>query len=157
MKLHFKAKIYKVGINWCVDVPVRITKAMIAEKGYIKVKGQINGFDFAKNLVPVKNKPYRLFVNLIMMKGANTALGKTASFQIEQDFKKIIRNYPMPSLLTSQLAKTNLTTNFNSLTTARKKDILKYLNSIKTEDTLAKNIDKVIKQLQAKEKNVRVP
>jgi hypothetical protein len=157
MSAHFKSKIYKVGVNWCVDVPVRITKEMVPEKGYIKIKGQINGFDFSKNLVPVKNKPYRLFVNLIMMKGANTALGKVVNFQIEQDHIKVIKNYPMPNLLAAQLIKTNLTEDFNKLTPARKKDILKYLNSIKTEATLANNILKVIKQLYAKENNVRIP
>jgi hypothetical protein len=157
MLTHFKSKIYKVGINWCVDVPVRITKEIVPEKGYIKIKGQINGFDFSKNLVPVKNKPYRLFVNLIMMKGANTALGKIASFQIEQDLKKVIREYPVPNLLAAQLTKTNLTGDFNKLTPARRKDILKYLNSIKTEETLVKNIGRVIRQLHAKEKNVRIP
>jgi hypothetical protein len=157
MKFFFRAKIYKVGINWCVDVPVRVTKEMIPEKGYIKVKGQINGFDFSKNLVPIKNEPYRLFVNLIMMKGANTALGKVANFKIEQDHKKVVRNYPMPNLLAAQLTKTNLVEDFNKLTPARKKDILKYLNSIKTEETLVKNIGRVIRQLHAKEKNVRIP
>lgn len=157
MKILFKAKIYKVGINWCVDVPARITKQMILEKGYIKVKGQINGFSFSKNLVPAKNKPYRLFVNLVMMKGAGTALGKVANFQIEQDFEKTIREYLVPDLLSAQLAKHKLAADFSKLTPARKKDILKYLHSIKTEETLAKNVDKVIRQLHAKEKNVRVP
>jgi hypothetical protein len=45
----------------------------------------------------------------------------------------------------------------HNFTFARKKDILKYLNSIKTEETLASNILKVIRQLHAKEKNVRIP
>lgn len=58
----FNANIYKVGINACVDVPEEITEKMKAENGYIKISGRINGFAFNKNLVPVKNKPYRLFV-----------------------------------------------------------------------------------------------
>jgi hypothetical protein len=63
MKYAFKAKIYKTGINWCVDVPLKISKKMIPEKGYIKIKGRINEFDFKKSLVPVKDSPYRLFIN----------------------------------------------------------------------------------------------
>jgi hypothetical protein len=157
MKNHFKGKIYKAGINWCVDVPIRITKTMTPKKGYIKATGQINGFDFSKNLVPVKNKPYRLFVNLIMMKGAKTALGKVASFKIEQDFKIKSIDYAVPSKLTNQLKEFNLTKDFNGLTPARKKDILKYLNSVKSEETLLKNITKIIEQLKSKVTNVRVP
>ena len=61
----FKAKIYQLGINWCIDVPIEITQQLAAEKGRIHIKGQINGFDFVKTLMPVKNEPYRLFVNQV--------------------------------------------------------------------------------------------
>lgn len=130
---------------------------MTPEKGYIKIKGKINGFDFKKTLVPVKNAPYRLFVNSAMMKGGRTALGEMANFIIEQDFEKVVTEYPIPSLLIESLKKDNLTAAFDDLTSARKKDILKYLNAIKTEDTLVKNISKLISQLKNRDKNVRIP
>ena len=157
MKYAFKAKIYKTGINWCVDVPPKISQNMTPEKGYIKIKGKINGFDFKKTLVPVKNAPYRLFVNSAMMKGGKTALGEVANFIIEQDHEKVVTEYPIPPLLVGILKKDNLTAAFDDLTSARKKDILKYLNAIKTEETLVKNISKLISQLKSKDKNVRVP
>ncbi|TRX48060.1 DUF1905 domain-containing protein [Fulvivirga sp. M361] len=157
MQHKFQAKIYKVGINWCVDVPAEITHQMTSEKGHIKIKGTINDFRFAKNLVPVKNKPYRLFVNSIMMKAGKTALDQTASFNIEVDTHKDIKEYPMPALLREKLEKENLRDDFNSLTGSRKKDILKYLSYIKKEETLLKNIDKLIRQIKNKEKNVRIP
>jgi hypothetical protein len=157
MKHSFKAKIYSVGINWCVDVPRRITKQLTAEKGYIKIKGQINGFNFTKTLMPVKNSPYRLFVNQAMMKGGGTALGKTATFKIEQNPDKAIKKYAAPKLLMEQLKKNEVTSDFNNLTPSRRKDILKYLSYIKTTETLSKNISKLIKQLRDKETNVRIP
>jgi|WetSurMetagenome_2_1015567.scaffolds.fasta_scaffold00485_8 hypothetical protein len=154
---YFKAEIYKSGINWCVDIPVKITDKMFPDKGYIKVKGQINSFDFTKNLVPVKNGPYRLFVNLTMMKGAKTSVGEIAEFNIEQDFAKANIDYPVPGLLFEQLGKKKLTDDFDRLTNSRRKEILKYLSYIKTEKTLKKNIDKLIKQLEDKHKNIRIP
>lgn len=150
MKHTFKAKIYKTGINWCVDVPTKITKRLIPVKGYISIKGRINGFDFSKSLVPVKQAPYRLFVSGIMMKGGNTALGKTASFEIEQNTEKAENEFPMPELLRQELIKNKLTADFNNLTAYRKKEILRYLNYVKTEETLKRNIDKVIMQLKNK-------
>lgn len=39
---------------------------------------------------------------------------------------------------------------FESLTRARRNDILKYLRQIKTEETLQRNISKVIAQLEKK-------
>ena len=157
MKHTFKAKIYKTGINWCVDVPTEITELLSAEKGRINIKGQINGFGFTKTLMPVKNEPHRLFVNQVMMKGGKTALGQIATFKIEQDTEKTVKEYPIPLILTEQLKKYQLTKAFDNLTTSRKKDILKYLSYIKTDETLLKNINKIITQLKNKEKNVRIP
>lgn len=156
-KYKFKAKIYKTGINYCVDVPGEITSEMIATKGYIKIKGTVNKFPFTKSLVPVKNGLYRLFVNIPTLKGANTEVGNTAEFEIEQDFKVIKKEYPIPKMLTEQLKKKELLDDFNNLTESRKKDILKYLNYIKTEETLRKNIEKLITKLENKEKNPRIP
>lgn len=154
---HFKAKIYKVGINAVVDVPARITKSMKPDKGYMKVKGIINGFDFKTTLVPVKDAPHRLFVNMIMLKGGNTAVDKTASFSIEQYFATVKKEYPMLPAVKKQLKENNLLKKFEQLTGSRKKDILRYLANIKTEETLQKNIDKLIRQLQEQVKVVRVP
>ena len=157
MKHTFKAKIYKTGINWCVDVPTEITKQLKAEKGRIAIKGQINGFDFSKTLMPVKNAPHRLYVNQKMMKGGGTALGETAIFDIEQDSKKISKDYPIPELLVEQLDKNQLISDFNKLTTSRKKEILKYLSNIKTEETLLKNINKLVAKLKNKDRDIRIP
>lgn len=157
MKHHFKARIYKIGINWAVDVPADITDQLKPEKGYIRIKGQINGFHFIQTLVPVKNSPYRLFVNLIMMKGGKTALGEVASFAIEQNEIELVKMYAMPKMLSDILEKEKLIDGFNALSEARKKDILKYLSFIKTEETMMKNINKLIEQLKRKDKNVRIP
>jgi hypothetical protein len=153
----FKAKIYKTGINAAVDVPPEVTKGMAAEKGYIRIKGTINGFGFAQTLVPVKDAAYRLFVNIPMLKGGNAPIGDTAEFAIEQDFTKKEDYYPMVPKLEERIKAEKLMYAFEALSPSRKKDILKYLGYIKTEATLQKNIDKVIVQLQQKITNVRIP
>src|SRR5688572_22587854 len=157
MAFSFRAKIYKTGINWAVDVPERISTKLEKSKGYIRIKGTINGFDFKTNLVPVKDAPHRLFVNGIMMKGGNTALGKVAAFDIEQNTTRLEEEYPVPPKLKKALQAKRLTKQFENLTASRKKDILRYLYYIKTEETQQKNIDKVIKQLEGKNNNPRIP
>jgi hypothetical protein len=157
MKYTFKARIYKTGINWCVDVPERITLKLQATKGYIRIKGTINGAVFAKSLVPVKSAPYRLFVNSVMMKNGDTALGKVATFAIEQDMIRTERTYAPPAMLQAELKKQDLLRAFHELTPARRKDIIKYLAHIKTDMTLRKNINKVIAQLKKKVTTVRIP
>ena len=156
-KCRFKAEIYKTGINFCVDVPKNITSEMTATKGYISIKGTVNKYQFKKSLVPVKNGLYRLFVNIPTLKGANTAVGRSADFEIEQDFNVVKKVYPVPQTLTEQLKKRKLFEDFNNLSESRKKDILKYLSFIKTEETLQKNIGKLLSQLENKEMNPRIP
>ena len=156
-KYKFKAEIYITGINYCVDVPKKITSEMTATKGYIKIKGTVNEFPFKKSLVSVKGGLYRLFVNIPTLKGAKTSVGKTADFEIEQDNNVVKKEYPVPITLTEQLKKRKLLDDFNSLTESRKKDILKYLNYIKTEETLLKNIEKLITQLENQDKNPKIP
>lgn len=157
-KSTFKAKIYKVGINPCVKIPTAVTEKMTPVKGYIRVKGKIGDHTFRHTLVPVKNAGYRLFVNGPMLKGAGVKVGDTVRFSIEQDFGPApSRNTSMPKALKKELNRHNLTSAFNDLTPSRKKEILKYLNYLKTEDALARNIIKVISQLKKKNKNLRLP
>lgn len=153
----FKATLYKTGINAAVDVPHEITDDMQPDKGYIRIKGIINGFRFEQTLVPVKGAPYRLFVNIPMLKGGKTAIGDVAEFRIAQDFTPKEQYYEMNAQLQERLEDENLAGAFDALTPSRKKDIMKYLFYIKTEATLQKNIEKVITQLQDKSTDVRVP
>ncbi len=146
MKFSFEAKIYKVGINPCVDIPLPISNKMIASKGYIPVKGKINGFSFQQTLVAVKNAPYRLYVNGPMLKGGNTKPGETAKFIIEQDLMPAA--VPMLDGFKKELDDNGLFPAFKKLTPYRQKEILKYLNYLKTEDAIKRNIDKVISQLK---------
>lgn len=87
------------------------------------------------------------------MRGGKTALGKIAAFEIEQDADRIVKKYPIPKQLVEHLNKNKLTTDFNNLTASSKKDVLKYLSYVKTEETLLRNINKLINQLKSKEKH----
>ena len=95
-KFKFSARIYQTGINWCVDVPSEITNSLIIEKGRINIKGKINEFSFTKTLMPVKNSANRLYINKEMMLGGKTALDKVAVFDIQQDYDKVVKQYPLP-------------------------------------------------------------
>ena len=153
----FKAPIYKTGINTCTDVPDAITRKMKPTKGRIHVKGTVNGFAFIKTLVPVKGKPYRLFVNAPTLKGAGAAVGEIANFVITQDLHKIKKLYAMSPALRRQLQIHKVLKDFNGLTPARQQDILKYLSYVKSEEVLMKHVNKIVTKLKAGEKNIRIP
>ena len=158
MVLTFKAKIYKIGINAVVDVPKRITSKFTAVSGRIRIKGTINDFNFTTTLMPVKDGLHLLYVNMIMLKGGVTALGKTATFVIKRNHsKKTEENQIMHKALLKKLQEKKLADVFHSLIHSRKRDILNYLHKIKGEETLKRNIDNVILQLERKQNNVRIP
>jgi hypothetical protein len=157
MKFTFKAKIYKVGINPCVKVPHSITDKMTPEKGYIRISGKIESYDFTQTLVPVKNEGYRLYVNGPMLKGGDVKVGDTAKFSIAQNFTRKTQAYKMPKEFKKELDDNGLYQAFQQLTAARQKDVLKYLSALKSEEALTRNIAKVIRQLKEKAAVVRVP
>ncbi|MEW5797524.1 MAG: DUF1905 domain-containing protein [Bacteroidota bacterium] len=150
-KFSFAAKIYKVGINPCVKVPFKITTQMRPVKGYIPVKGTINGHPFIQTLVPVKNAEYRLYVNGPMLKGSQTKNDDRARFIIEQDFApRGAKTYPMPKTFKKRLDEEHLHRKFKQLTPSRQKEVLKYLNYLKTDKAVTRNVEKVIKGLKRK-------
>jgi hypothetical protein len=153
MKHLFKAAIYKASINACVDVPAKITAKMVATKGYIAVKGTINKHPFTQTLVPVKNGPYRLFVNGSMLKLCAASPGDMVSFNIEQDMapKPVL----MPAALKKALNEHKLLADFNAFSASRKKEVFRYLGNLKTRESVQKNIEKVIAQLQKKKNDGR--
>ena len=63
----------------------------------------------------------------------------------------------MPDRLAVLLREKNLQDAFNTLTYHRRKDILRYLNNIKTPHTLEKNINKIVLQLEGKTPGGDVP
>ena len=151
MQFFFKARIHKVGINPCVKVPLRITDKLKATKGYIPVKGKIETHFFQQTLVPVKDEGYRLYVNGPMLKGANVKVGDIAHFIIEQDTPERNKNHPIPKVFKKKLQEHDLLNIFQQLSPSRQKEINRYLNNLKTEEALMKNVNKMINVLKGKE------
>lgn len=146
-----------MGINPCVEVPGSVTARMKPVKGYIPVMGKVNGHTFTQTLVPVKDGPYRLYVNIPMLKGGGVKVGDTATFALKQDTTDRKVSYQMVPALEKALKANRVIAAFDALTASRKKDILKYLGNIKSEETLSKNISKVIVQLKKSGSAVRIP
>jgi hypothetical protein len=147
MKFTFRAKIYKVGINPCVEVPRTITRRMTPQRGYIPVRGHIDNYPFEQTLVPVKDGPYRLYVNGLMLKGSGAKVGDTSIFKIEQTTARR-KDVMMPTDLRSKLVRAKLLFTFEQLTPSRQKEILRYLNYLKTPQAKKRNIDKVLSFLK---------
>ena len=157
MKFTFKARIYVVGINPCVKVPHRITDKLTASKGYIPIKGAIDNYFFQQTLCPVKNEGYRLYVNGPMLKGTGLEVGDMAHFIIEQDTLERNQNHPISKAFKQKLQENDLLNMFQQLSPSRQKEINRYLNNLKTEESLTRNINKLINALKGKETSILLP
>lgn len=148
----FTAKIYKLGINPAVDPPEEVLSALFEsagkEKGPIPVRGKIDGAEFTQTLVKFQGG-WRLYVNGEMMKASGTKVGDEIAVEIEFDPRP--RDVPMPVRLRDALKfdkKAKIA--FAELPPSRQKEIFRYINSLRTEESIARNIEKILQQLKGR-------
>lgn len=148
----FKAKIDIIGVNPFVLLPARVLKGIFTQagkdKGPIRVKGTIDGHAFIQTLVKYSGH-WRLYINGPMLKVSGKKVGDTTALTIEFDTDE--REIPMHPKLQEAL-KTNKKANeaFYRLSPYRQKEICRYINHLKSENTVIKNIDRTIQHLLGK-------
>jgi len=143
----FTARIYKVGINPCVDVPARVSRAFAPRSGYVPVEGDLEGFPIRATLVPVGGGRHRLYLNGSMRQGAGVDTGDRAQVCIRFDPKP--RRERTPKALRDGLARSRRAqARWEGLTLSKRKEILLYLNSLKSAEALDRNVRKVIARLR---------
>jgi hypothetical protein len=146
MTQEFSAKIYKLGINPCVDVPKRVSQAF-AKRGYVPIKGLLNGQPIRATLVPKGNFTHRLFLNTDMRNRAKLGVGDRAYLILEVDEQP--RSIGMPEAFAVALKeRPKAKAAYEGLRPSKRKEILTYLNWVKREETLKRNIDKTIRRLE---------
>ena len=147
----FAATIYKLGINPVVDPPERILSSIFKQagksKGAIPVRGRLNGIEFVQTLVKYAGA-WRLYINGPMLKESGTKVADEVRIEIEFDPRP--RDVTIPKSLEIALRKDGRAkAALEKLPTSRRKEIFRYINSLKTQDAIEKNVEKVIRQLKA--------
>jgi uncharacterized protein YdeI (YjbR/CyaY-like superfamily) len=152
----FSAEIFKIGINLYVFLPEEILHYLFKkagkEKGYIPVYLIINKQNFIQHLVKYGGE-WRLYLNMPMRKAAGKDVGDIINIKIDFDAEERIT--PMHKKFETALNKNKKAkANFEKLSPSRQKEILRYLNNLKTEESLKRNIERAINFLIGKEKFV---
>ena len=149
----FSAKIQIIGINPYVLLPPPVLKYIFQkagkDKGAIPVQLTIGGKDFIQNLVKYSGK-WRLYLNMPMRKAAGKDVDDTIEIQIDFDTKP--RTTPIHPKL-KKAFKENPTAKkvFEKLSPSRQKEILRYINFLKSEESVDKNIKRAIAHLIGKQ------
>jgi uncharacterized protein YdeI (YjbR/CyaY-like superfamily) len=139
-------------VNPYVLLPEEVLLALFKEskkdKGPIPVKGILNGKEFVQTLVKYQGV-WRLYLNGIMRKAAGIDVGDIAHVAIAFDpssrevamhpqFKEALEKYP------------HAKKEFESYPPYRQKEINRYINNLKSEDTRTKIIEKFVQHLLGK-------
>ena len=150
----FSAKIYIIGINPYVLLPAAILKDIFNEAGKntgaIPVQGTINNHPFIQHLVKYSSK-WRLYLNMPMRKGAGSDVGDIVAINIS--FDEAPRETPMPEKLAAALAKNKKGLKiFEGLSPSMQKEIKRYINNLKSEESIERNVSRAINFLLGKER-----
>jgi len=152
----FEANIDIVGVNPFVFVPIEILQQIFIDaskdKGFIPIHGLINNKPFTQTLVRYQGE-WRLYINTNMLKNSPKKIGEKITMSIAYD--PIPRTIEMPSKYRDALLK-NMDAKkvFDSLSSSRQNEIVRYLARIKNEEVLEKNINRAINFLLGKERFV---
>jgi hypothetical protein len=150
----FNAKIFIIGVNPYVLLPDKVLQSLFADagkdKGAIQVKGNIDGHHFVQNLVKYAGK-WRLYLNTPMRKAAGKDVGDKVSITIAFDPEE--RIIKMPVKLKRALKKNKEAgAVFDSLPASRRKEIIRYIANLKTEESIQRNVERAISFLSGKER-----
>jgi hypothetical protein len=145
----FLATIRLLGINPYVAVPARERKAIFRaagrETGPIPVRGRIDQTPFLQTFVKYQGE-WRLYLNTPVRRAAGKDVGDRVSVELE--FDPVARREPVPPALRRALASHPLArAAFKALVASRKKEICRYINGLKTEQSRERNVQMVLKHL----------
>ena len=149
-KSHFKARLEIIGINPFVFLPEEILNEIFKKSGKnkspIPVKGFVNDQEFRQNLMKYLGE-WRLYINLTMLKNSPKRIGEMLDISIEYNDEPRI-HLIHPDL--DKAIKENPVTvkNFENLIPSRKNELIRYINNLKTETAVQKNIEKIIRHLK---------
>ncbi|OCA77512.1 hypothetical protein BBI01_03435 [Chryseobacterium artocarpi] len=145
----FTATLEIIGINPFVFIPEEVLEDIFKSSGKnkspIPVKGTVNGKEFQQNLMKYLGE-WRLYVNLTMLKNSPKRIGENIEVLVEYDHA--VRNIIIHPQLEKAIKESALAVNnFEKLIPSRRNELIRYINNLKTEASIQKNIEKIISHL----------
>jgi hypothetical protein len=143
----FSAKIYKVGIIRFVDVPADVSRIIGNAAPHVAVKGEVEGFPLQSTLVSRGKGCYRLAIHGDIRKKLRIDTGAVVEIAIERDEES--REPPLPPALVLGLRNSpKAQAAFRQMTTALRRQVVRYLTSVKQQSTLERRAAKFIRTLE---------
>jgi uncharacterized protein DUF1905/bacteriocin resistance YdeI/OmpD-like protein len=143
----FSAKIYKVGIIRFVDVPANVSRSIGEGASNVAVKGEVEGIPVRTTLVSRGNRLYRMAIHGHIRKKLRIDAGAVVEIAIERDEESREPALP-PALVLALRNSPKAQTVFRAMTTALRRQIVRYLTSVKHQATLERRVTKLVRVLE---------
>jgi hypothetical protein len=150
----FSAVIELIGVNPYVLVPELLLQELFGaagrSKGPIPVQLTIDGHAFPQTLVKFSGQ-WRLYLNGPMREAAGKQVGATATFTLRHD--PTSRALPVPPELSEALAENAAADAvFTALPASRRLEIVRYIASLKSAESVERNVARAIRFLLGQER-----
>lgn len=153
----FFSKLDIIGINPFVFVPEEILQKLFIDanrnKGNIPIKVSVNGSEFFPQTLLRYQGEWRLYINTMILKDSPKRIAEVLQVTILLNLES--REIPMDPIFLLAL-ENNLEAKkvYDSLIPSLQKEINRYINNLKSENSKLKNVDKAIQFLLGQEKFV---
>ncbi len=142
----FTPAIYRVGANYCVDAPPRVSRAF-ETRGYISVVGTANGFEFRTTLVPRGGGLHRLFLNGDVRAAAGVGEGDRVTVRLTLDAER--GEVPVAEDVSAALrALPGATDLFRSFTRRQRTSMIEFIENAKGAETRSRRIERLIEHVR---------
>ena len=151
--ISFTAQILKEGGNYKVELPQEIRKNF-TQKGYVPVRGTVDGIAYTGTLVPRKNDRYVLFIDY----NTRRIIGKGEFDEVTVflEFDPENRDLPIPEDMEMIFSEDPLIIEtFLEMSTAHRREIIKLVNSAKRPETRLKYIERMREHVKGRIKKNR--
>ena len=154
----FSAKIYRVGIIRYVDLPAEISRAFGKNAPHVPVRGEVQGLPVRTTLVSRGRGCFRMAIHSDIRKKLKVDFGAYIEIALERDEESREPALP-PALILSLRQSPKAQAEFRRMTTALRRQIVRYLTAVKQQATLERRVTKFTKRLEqmsaerAKKKN----
>jgi Bacteriocin-protection, YdeI or OmpD-Associated/Domain of unknown function (DUF1905) len=152
----FSGKIYKVGIIRFVDVPSYVSRAIGAGATNVAVAGEVERIPVRTTLVPRGKGLYRIAIHGDIRKKLRVDTGAVVEIAIERDEGSREPVLP-PALVLALRNSPKAQAVFRSMTNALRRQIVRYLTSVKQQSTLESRVCKLVRTLERRQVKTAKP
>ena len=142
----FCGRIYKIGFIRFLDVPADVSRELSDGATTVAVRGTVEGAPLKTTLVPRGHGCHRLAIHGEIRKKLRVDTGAIVEVALQRDEES--REPALPPALTLALRQSpKAQAEFRSMTTALRRQIVRYLTSVKQQATLERRVAKFVQRL----------